>query len=44
MASKGNLRQAHNVIVNALRIAADKNINHLPDDIIKEAINILKQV
>lgn len=44
MASKGNLRQAHNVIVNALRLAADKNINHLPDDIIKEAISILKQV
>ena len=43
MASRGNPRQAHRVIVTALRLAADKNISHLPDDIIKEAIDILKQ-
>jgi MSHA biogenesis protein MshM len=42
IASKGNLRQTHNIIVNALRLAADRNINYLPDDIIKEAIEMLK--
>jgi MSHA biogenesis protein MshM len=42
LASKGNPRQAHHVIVTALRLAADNNINHLSDDIIKKAIDILK--
>ena len=42
LASKGNPRMANHVIVNALRLAADKNINYLPDEIIKEAIEILK--
>lgn len=43
MASQGNPRQVHRIIVTALRIATDKKINHLPDDIIKESIAILKQ-
>jgi MSHA biogenesis protein MshM len=42
MSSKGNPRQAHQIIVNALRLAADKKQNHLPDDIIEEAIEILR--
>lgn len=42
MASKGNPRQAHRLVVTALRLACDKNINHLPDDIINEAISMLK--
>jgi type II secretory pathway predicted ATPase ExeA len=42
MASKGNPRQAHQLIVTALRLACDKKINHLPDDIINEAIMVLK--
>lgn len=42
LASKGNPRQARNIIVTSLRLAADKNINHIPDDIIKEAIGFLK--
>jgi len=42
LASKGNPRQAHHVIVTALRLAADKKISHLPDDIIKEAIGVLR--
>lgn len=42
MASKGNPRQAHQLIVTALRLACDKKINHLPDDIINEAIAVLK--
>jgi len=44
MSSKGNPRQAHQLIVTALRLATDKNINHLPDDVIKEAITLLKQI
>ena len=43
MSSQGNPRQAHQLIVTALRLATDKKINHLPDDIIKEAIALLKQ-
>lgn len=43
MSSQGNPRQVHRIIVTALRIATDKKINHLPDDIIKESIAILKQ-
>lgn len=43
MASRGNPRQAHRIIITALRLATDKNISHLPDDIINEAITILQQ-
>jgi len=43
MASKGNARQTHQLIVTALRLATDKKINHLPDEIICDAIEILKQ-
>jgi len=44
MSSKGNPRQAHQLIVTSLRLATDKKIYHLPDDIIKEAIALLKQI
>lgn len=43
MASKGNPRQAHQLIVTALRLATDKKISHLPDEIIINAIEILKK-
>jgi MSHA biogenesis protein MshM len=43
MASKGNPRQLHRLLVMALRLAADKKHNHLPDDVVKEAIELLKQ-
>lgn len=43
MASKGNPRQLHCLLVTALRLATDKKLNHLPDDIVTEAIEILKQ-
>jgi len=43
MGSKGNPRLAHQLIVTALRLACDKNINHLPDEIINEAIAVLKR-
>ena len=44
MASQGNPRRAHQLIVTSLRLATDKQINHLPDDIVQEAIAMLKQV
>lgn len=43
MASRGNPRQVHRIIITALRLATDKKMNHLADDMIKEAIAILKQ-
>lgn len=42
MSSQGNPRQVHRLVVTALRLATDKKMNHLSDDIVKEAISILK--
>jgi type II secretory pathway predicted ATPase ExeA len=42
MASRGNPRQLHRIVVSAMQIAAEKKQNHLPDDVIKEAITGLK--
>lgn len=42
MASQGNPRKAHQVILCAMRLSAENNLNHLPDDVIQEAINLLK--
>lgn len=42
MASQGNPRKAHQVILAAMRLSAENNLNHLPDDVIQEAINLLK--
>ena len=38
MASKGKLRFAHKILTNALQKAAETECNHLPDDIIQQAI------
>ncbi len=43
MASKGNPRQVQRLLVTAMNLATDKKQNHLHDDVIKEAIDILKQ-
>lgn len=43
LASKGHPRQVHRLMLMALRLATDKKLNHLPDDIITQAITILKQ-
>ena len=43
MASKGNLRQVHRLLVMSMQLATDKKMNHLADDVLKEAIDILKQ-
>ena len=43
-ASKGNPRKVHQVITTAMRLAADNQLNHLPDDIIQNSINMFKSV
>jgi len=43
MASKGNTRVLHQLLVKSLQIATDKALNHLPDDVVKEAIEKLKK-
>ncbi len=42
VASQGKPRLAHHVIVGAMSLAAEKGLNHLPDDLIREAIKQLK--
>jgi len=42
MASKGKPRIAGQLIQNALRLATEKKLNHLPDEVIIEAIEIFK--
>ena len=42
MASKGRLRYAHRLLTCCLQIAVEQNKNHLPDDIIEQAINQLR--
>lgn len=41
-ASRGKIRFAHQILVNALRLAADKSLNHLSDEIIRLSIENLK--
>ena len=43
MASRGNMGQIHRLIVVAMQLATDKKMNHIPDDLLKEAIDILRQ-
>lgn len=42
MASKGMPRTASQIIQNALRLATEKKLNHLPDDIVMESIDMLR--
>lgn len=41
-ASQGKPRQAGQIIKVALRLAAGKGINHLPDELIEEAVEVLR--
>jgi MSHA biogenesis protein MshM len=41
-ASNGCLRNVHRILVNATRLAMEKKLNHIPDDLIQEAISLLK--
>ncbi len=43
LSSKGNPRQVHRLLVTALRLAADKKLNHIPDETLGQAIALLKQ-
>ena len=40
--SKGRLRYANRIITQSLQLATEKNMNHLPDEIIQQAINLLQ--
>lgn len=42
ISSNGNPRHVHSIVIAAMRLAADRNINHLPDEVIKEVIELLK--
>jgi MSHA biogenesis protein MshM len=42
MASKGKIRVASLVIQNSLRIATDKKLNHLPDEVVLESIQLMQ--
>ncbi len=42
LASKGNPRKIKHILVTAMRLAVPKGLNHLPDDIIQEAIEALQ--
>jgi MSHA biogenesis protein MshM len=42
MSSNGNPRLVHVIVIAALRLATDRKINHLPDDIVNAAIESLK--
>lgn len=44
MASKGRLRFADRIITNSLQIAAQENLNHLPDELIKRSIENYKML
>lgn len=42
MASKGRLRYVHQILTKCLQMATEKNLNHLPDEIVQESIHQLK--
>ena len=42
MASHGRPRNVHRILATAMRLAMQKKLNHLPDDLIQEAISLLK--
>lgn len=42
MASKGKIRIASMIIQNSLRIATDKKLNHLPDEVVMESIEMMR--
>ena len=42
IASNGRPRNVHRILVNAMQLAMQKKLNHLPDDLIQGAIDMLK--
>lgn len=41
IASNGRLRNVHRILVNTMQLAMQKKLNHLPDELIQEAITLL---
>jgi hypothetical protein len=41
-ASQGRPRHAHLILITSMQLATSKNLNHLPDDVLHEAISQLK--
>jgi MSHA biogenesis protein MshM len=42
VASQGNPRRAHQIIVTSMRLAAERQINHIPDEVVQDSINMFK--
>lgn len=42
IASQGRIRYVHLILITSMQLAAQRNLNHLPDDVIHEAIAVLK--
>lgn len=42
IASEGKPRSVYRILVGSLQLAMQKNLNHLPDDVIQEVINTLR--
>ncbi len=42
IASNGRLRNIYRILANTMQLAMQKNLNHLPDDLIQEAIDMLR--
>jgi Holliday junction resolvasome RuvABC ATP-dependent DNA helicase subunit len=41
-ASQGTPRKASKILKTAMQLAVPKRLNHLPDDLLKEAIEVLQ--
>jgi len=44
MGSRGHLRYAHRILTRSLQLAAEQNLNHLPDEIIEAALEELRSM
>jgi hypothetical protein len=43
LASGGKYREAGKIIQGALQMACQQNLNHLPDEVIKQSIEVLQR-
>ena len=43
MASQGRLRNVHHILVGTMELAAERGVQHLPDELVQEAITQLKR-
>ena len=42
LASQGRMREAHHILVATMELAAERGLNHLPDELIEQAVKQLK--